>query len=340
MKRINYFTAAIIGPALLLASCSGSKEDEKAGQKQDEATLIKVENVRIQQVPQIAEYTATVEPYKKNQISSSMPNRIKKIYVEVGDNVRAGQKLVELDAANQAQQKLQLDNLEVEYKRMRELFAVGGASQQQVDQLRTQYEAAKTAYTNLVENTILVSPVNGVVTARNYDDGDMTGANPILTVMQIQPVKVLVNISESDFSKVHVGMPVNIKLDVFGEEEFKGKVSLIHPTIDAATRTFVAEINIPNANSRIRPGMFARVVLDFGIANHVVVPDRSIVKRTGSGDRYVYVFKDGKVSYNKVELGRRMDDTYEVISGVDDNAQVVVAGQSSLSDGASVRVEK
>ena len=158
--------------------------------------------------------------------------------------------------------------------------------------------------------------------------------------MQIQPVKVLVNISESDFSKVHVGMPVNIKLDVFGEEEFKGKVSLIHPTIDAATRTFVAEINIPNANSRIRPGMFARVVLDFGIANHVVVPDRSIVKRTGSGDRYVYVFKDGKVSYNKVELGRRMDDTYEVISGVDDNAQVVVAGQSSLSDGASVRVEK
>ena len=76
----------------------------------------------------------------------------------------------------------------------------------------------------------------------------------------------------------------------------------------------------------------------FGTLRHVVVPDQAIVKRAGSGDRYVYVYKDGKVSYNKVELGRRMGTEYELISGVEDNSQVVVAGQTRLADGVEVAV--
>ena len=220
---------------------------------------------------------------------------------------------------------------------MKELFAVGGASQQQVDQMRTQYETAKTSYENLDENTVLVSPTNGVVTARNYDNGDLaTGA--ILTVMQIQPVKVEVNISESDFTKVKLGMPVDVNVEVYGDEVFKGKVSLIHPTIDPATRTFVTEINIPNGDNRIRPGMFARVNIDFGNVNRVVVPDQAVVKRSGSGDRFVYVYKDGKVSFNQVQLGRHMDTSYELISGVENGSEVVIAGQSRLKDGVPVKV--
>lgn len=89
---------------------------------------------------------------------------------------------------------------------------------------------------------------------------------------------------------------------------------MIHPTVDATTRTFVTEINIPNTDSRIRPGMFARVNIDFGDVDRVVVPDQAVVKRSGSGDRFVYVYKDGKVSFNQVQLGRHMDKTYELIS--------------------------
>jgi len=85
--------------------------------------------------------------------------------------------------------------------------------------------------------------------------------------------------------------------------------------------------------------MFARVTMNFGTQNHVVAPDLSIIKQAGSGDRYIYVYKDGKVSYNKVLLGRRMDDKYEIISGVSDGDQVVVAGQSRLTNGAEVSVE-
>ena len=336
MKKEHLIGMLAACSALLFVACSGEKENTEQAEEET-VQLVKVARVTEQAVPQVVSYTATIEPYKRNLISSSLPNRIKKIYVEVGDHVKAGQKLVDLDRANLAQQKLQLDNLELEYNRVKELFAVGGASQQQVDQMRTQYETAKTSYENLDENTVLVRPTNGVVTARNYDNGDLaTGA--ILTVMQIQPVKVEVNISESDFTKVKLGMPVDVNVEVYGDEVFKGKVSLIHPTIDPATRTFVTEINIPNGDNRIRPGMFARVNIDFGNVNRVVVPDQAVVKRSGSGDRFVYVYKDGKVSFNQVQLGRHMDTSYELISGVENGSEVVIAGQSRLKDGVPVKV--
>ena len=91
-----------------------------------------------------------------------------------------------------------------------------------------------------------------------------------------------------------------------------GTINLIYPTIDATTRTFQVEIRLDNKDQRVRPGMFARATLNFGTAENVVVPDLAIVKQAGSGDRYVFVYKDGKVSYNKVELGRRMGTEYEL----------------------------
>ena len=139
----------------------------------------------------------------------------------------------------------------------------------------------------------------------------MTGATPILTIEQLRPVKVLVNISEGDFTKVHKGMKAGIKLDVYGDELFTGTVALIHPTIDPATRTFTIEIDINNNDERIRPGMFARVIMNYGTANHVVVPDRAVVKQTGSGNRFVYTYKDGIITFNKVELGQRINNAYD-----------------------------
>ena len=259
MKKSIPFTIAAIA-SIFLYACSGEKTEQK---QEDTIEPVKIETVTVQSVPQIMTYTATVQPDKRNAISSSMPNRIKKLYVEIGDRVHKGQPLVELDAANITQQKVQLDNIELEYNRTRELVAVGGASQQQLDQIRTQYEATKSAYDNLLENTTLLCPVNGVVTARNYDEGDMA-SGAILTVMQINPVKIVINVSEQEFPKVKLGMPIDIKLDVYGDELFHGKVSLIYPTINEATRTFGVEVEIPNNDQRIRPGMFAVLLLIMG----------------------------------------------------------------------------
>lgn len=246
-----------------------------------------------------------------------------------------------MDANNLKQAKVQLENQEVEFNRIDELYKVGGASKSAWDAQKTQLDISRESFNNLQENTQLVSPISGIITARNYDNGDMySGGDPIFTVEQIRPVKLFVNVSESYFTYVKKGNEVDIKLDVYGDEVFKGKVSLVYPTIDAATRTFPVEIKIANADERVRPGMFARATMNFGTLNHVVAPDQAIVKQSGSGDRYIYVYKNGKVSYQKVELGRRMGNKYEIVSGVDNGDQVVITGQNRLTNGMEVEIDK
>ena len=321
---------------LFRSSCTSEKKQEV---KVDEKPLVRLETVKTQEVEQIQEFTATVEANVVNNIVPSMSLRINDILVEVGDHVRKGQVLAQMDKTNLLQSQTQLENIQLEYDRAFELYKVGGASKQSLDAQKTQLDVAKTAYENLKENTGLVSPINGIVTARNYDSGDMIGGEPVVTIEQMSPVKLLVNVSESFYTRVRKGMDVNVKVEVYGDEIFHGKVSLIYPTVDPQTRTFPVEIKLPNKDLKVRPGMFARVTMNFGTQNHVVAPDLSIIKQAGSGDRYIYVYKDGKVSYNKVLLGRRMDDKYEIISGVSDGDQVVVAGQSRLTNGTEVSVE-
>ncbi len=326
--------------AAFFTACSGSKE-QKETVIVEEKPRVKIASVTAQPVEQTQDYTATVEAEAKNNIQPSSAVRIDDIYVEVGDRVRKGQKLVQMDTANLRQMKLQLENKQTEFNRTDELYKIGGASKSEWDAQKMALDVQQTAYNNLLENTTLVSPIDGIITARNYDNGDMyTGSAPVLVVEQISPVKLMINVSEGYFTQVKKGEDVDVKLDVYGDEVFKGKVNLVYPTIDAATRTFPVEIRLDNKDQRVRPGMFARVTVSFGTETNVVVPDLSIVKQAGAGDRYVYVYHDnGTVTYNKVELGKRMGENYELKSGVPNNAKVVIAGQSRLLNGMEVEVE-
>ncbi len=342
--------------AAVLASCSGSKEKaEEETKKEEVVPIVQVETVTARNVEQIGTYTATVDPQIINNISSNMPNRIKQILVDEGQRVSAGQRVVVLDDVNTFSYETQvnnakanLKNVEVNYNRALELFKIGGGTKQQVDAMEIQLINARNAVAqaeralrNARENTVLTSPISGVVTARNYDPGDMTGNLPILTVARVQPVKIVINVTESELPKVRKGMPANITFDTYGDEVFHGTVTTVMPTVDAATRTFGVEITLPNADNKVLPGMFGRVMLNLGSAEHVVVPDKAVVKQQGSGNQYVYVLNsDGTVSYNQVELGRRLGSEYEIVSGVESGAQVVTTGQAKLANGLKVQTKK
>ena len=328
---------------LIMASC-GQKKTETATQaplvNPDAKPLVKLAKVVEEPVAQIQVYSATIVGEIKNNIAPATPARISKINVEVGDKVRKGQVLVHMDETTLSQQEMQLKNLETEFNRIDQLYKVGGVSKSEWDNVNLQLEVARKSFQTLRENTKLESPIDGVVTARNYDNGDLYGGQPILVVQKIAPVKLTINVSEQYYSKVKKGDEVTIELDAYPEETFTGKVSLIYPTVDAMTHTFPVEINVANQDLKLRPGMFARATLNLGTLNHVVVPDLAIEKRAGSGDRFVYVYNNGKVAYSKVELGQRLGDRYELISGVANGAQVVIAGQAKLADGKEVEVEK
>lgn len=324
-----------------LSSCSKENEAASAEPEAEELPVIETSVAEVRDVEQTKSYTANIEAFNSNNISPATMNRIKGITVDVGDHVRRGQTVVTLDNSSAVQLKVNLDQIKRELDRANQLLQIGSGTQAAVDQLKAQYDAAQAQYNNVVENTMLTAPVSGVVTARNYDPGDMTGSLPVLTVGQITPnVKVIINVAEIDRAEVKTGMPVSVTLDAFPEDTIDARISRIYPAVDPSSRTFQAEVQIPNAGEKIFPGMFARVKLNHGSKSHVVVPDRAIVKQTGSGNRYVYVFKDGKVSFRKVELGRRLDDAYELLSGIADGDSVVISGQSRLSDGAAASLKK
>ena len=337
MKRNNVLKIMPLAALLFLASCGG---ETTKNETQTEAVkkTVKVEEVRLTPVDQLSSFTASVEANTVNNIAPAMGGRIRSIHVDVGSRVGRGQTVVTMDAANYTQQQTQLATLKRDYERYLELYNVGGISKQQLDQLKAQLDVAQTALNNLGENTRLISPISGVVTARNYDPGDMAAGQPILTIENINPVKVVINISESFYSQVVKGMPATVEVDALSGETFQGKVSLIHPTLNPVSHTFPVEVEVNNADQRLRPGMFSRVTMNFGTNDRPLVADMAVLKQTGSNDRYVFVEKDGKAVYTLVQLGTRIGDKFEIVSGLNTGDRVITQGNVGLIDGTEVQV--
>ena len=343
MKMNSIIKMLLVGGVFVASiACQSKKSAETAAPVEVAKPKVTTEVVNMQAVNQQSIFTGNVEGYTINNITPQQARRISRLLVDVGDRVYAGQKLAEMDNSALAQAKAQFENNKANFERSDELYKFGGESKANWEAVKTAYEVSKSTYENMLENTTLLSPISGVVTARNYDNGDMVGGQPIFVVQRINPVKVFINVSESLYSHIKKGMNVDVTFDALPEKKFVGKVSRLTPSIDPQTRTFEVEITVANGKEQIKPGMYARVTMNYGTRKSVVVPDQSVVKMLGSGDRYIYVYKaDGTVSYQKVELGRRMGDKYEILSGVADGDEVVTSGQVALKDGIAVeRVEK
>lgn len=342
---MKYFKISIltIAAALMMTAC-GSKDNSTTttGQTAEKAApVVSVVTAQAEDVDVTNTFTSNVEPYATNNIVSQTAGRIVSIRAEVGDKVRKGQVLASMDDVNLAKTRLQYVNDSTELGRLTELYKIGAVSQADYDMAKLALNVTKKTYENLAENTYLRSPINGVVTARNYDKGDMYSmAQPIFVVEQITPVKMLVNVSESLFTQVHKGMEFDITVDAYPNAVFKGTVNLLYPTVSATTHTFPVEVICQNTDQRLRPGMFARVTATFGTNHSVVVPDVAVVKQQGSGEHFIYVLNaDNTVTYTKVELGRRLGSRYEILSGINEGDRIVTEGQVRLKNGVSVTVK-
>lgn len=334
MKKTTSLLTLALAAVCLVSSCSGKKETKT----ENKVINVKIATATRASVEDQAEFTGSLEADKKNVITPSVMGRIKSIHADVGDFVKAGQTLVQMDDAQLSQAKMQLNNLQTEYQRTLDLYKAGSLSKQQLDKMQTQLDVAKTQYANLAENTRLISPISGLVAERNYDNGDMYSGKPILSIVQINPVRIKVNMSEEYYPRVRKGISASISLDLLPGKTFNGKVDIIAPTINTSTRTFLVELNVSNAHQLLRPGMFARVNFNFGKSSQIIVPDQAIVRQMGTNQKYIYVLNGDKVSYKEVTLGRRIGDRYVVQSGIAEGDQVVISGQTRLLDGTQVKV--
>ena len=344
MKYIKLSIIALAVAALMTACGQKDKANTATPTGQDTqkaAPVVSVITAQAEDVEITNTFTSNIEPFATNNIVSQTAGRIVSINAEVGQKVSKGQLLAKMDDVNLAKTRMQYVNDSTELVRLTELYNIGAVAQADYDMAKLALNITKKTYNNLAENTYLRSPINGVVTARNYDKGDMYSmALPIFVVQQIQPVKMLINVSESLFTDISKNMEFDITVESYPGETFKGKVNLIYPTISATTHTFPVEVICQNADQRLRPGMFARVTANFGTNHHVVVPDVAVVKQQGSGEHFIYVLQpDNTVRYQLVEVGKRLGNRYEIISGINEGDKIVTEGQIRLKDGVSVTVK-
>lgn len=332
---------AVSAAAVLVVSCgnNSSKKTEEAAAQEEQVLKVETATATMQDVEQEESYSSTVEANVTNNIAPQSSNRIQKINVDVGSFVTKGQILAEMDRVSYEQARLKLVNDSTELSRTRELFLQGGVSQSDYEAMELSYNVSKTSLKNLEENTVLRAPVSGVISARNYDRGDMYSmGNPIFVLEQITPVKMLVGISEADYTRVKKGDAVSITAEAFPGRTFTGHINKIYPTLDASSHTFSAEVIVPNTDRALRPGMYVKVTVNFGVNHSVVIPDNAVVKQQGSGQRMVYIVNGNTVKCVVVTLGKHFGDSYEVLEGVSEGDVVATRGSSSLKDGSKIEV--
>lgn len=337
---MNNKLVAVLAAVASLCACSGGGKNQNAAVEEEKTPVVSVVKASRQIVPQEEVYSSNIQANVVNNIAPQTSNRIVKLNVEVGDFVSEGQVLAEMDKASLQQAELKLKNDEAELERVKALLAEGGISQSDYDALELAFRVSKTSYQNLLDNTVLKAPVSGVVSARNYDRGDMYSmSSPIYVVQQITPVKILIGVSEVDYTKVQKGDKVTLTVDAIPGKTFSGSVARLYPVINPASHTFDVEVQIPNKDRLLRPGMYARVTVNMGDNNSVVVPDAAVVKQQGSGQRLVYVLDaDNCVDIRIVTVGRHFGTSYEILSGLEEGDVVVTGGQAALKSGIKVEV--
>ena len=341
MNRISRIFVLLMAMTLV-AACGGKKEEHQATTTKKETEKVKVQTLEKERIAKQLELSTTLEGYETMNISPSITGHIEHIYVEVGSRVSKGSPLVRMDQTQFNTTRINLASLKVELDRVAELKAAGNISQQVYDQTKAQYDQLVETERFQNENTFVKAQFNGVVSAKNYEDGEMYTGAPILTLTQISRLKAIINIPETYFPLVKQGMKVDVYSDIYPDKSFPATIEIVYPTIDPTSHTFQAKLNIPNSGEKIRPGMFVRTTVSLGEIDAIVVPYQSVLKLTGSNDRYVFTNQEGTAHRVAVTLGQRFDDRIEIIpvtpGELKEGDQLVVTGQARLVEGAKLEI--
>ena len=350
MKTIK-FALLILVAGTFITACDmqppGAAANTESAAPEVKASPVKVMDLSFQEIAITQNITSTVIAYEETYLSPALSGRIRSVKVEVNDHVKKGQLLVEMDRTQLEQTKLQYHQLKTDLARMDTLLRYGSITEQAYDQLNAQVETTELILENLEENTLLRAPYSGVITGKYYNDGELYSPTPntpvgkaaLISMIQVDPVKVMVNLSEKYLPLVKVGMAATVTTDVYPKEIFSGIVSRIHPTVNAASRTFVAEVKVPNRQDKLTPGMFARVSLKLGEGEALIVPAIAVMQQAGTNQRYIMLHENGSAKKVNVQIINRHDDQLEISSPeIKGGEQLIYAGQTRLEDGAPLNL--
>ena len=333
MKRVFIYSLA----ALMLIGCG--KKTETTTVEQERVEQVRTTVLHYQEIQREISLSTNLQGYLTLNVAPSVTGKIEHIYCEVGDRKTKGQDLVRMDQTQYKTTKITLGNLEVEKNRIENLLRTGSATQQQYDQILTQYNSTKEQLEFLQANTYVKAPFSGVISAKNYEDGELYGGQPILVLTQLDKLKALVAVPETYFPRFKEGMKLQLTSEIYPEKVFTATVEVVYPTIDATTHTFQVKIVVPNGQHLLRPGMYVTTTIGLGKAKVLVAPYQAVEKLVGANDRYVFINDNGRAKRVAVELGQRFDQNIEIIAPeIVEGVELVTVGQHKLVDGVKINV--
>lgn len=366
---IKIFSTLLV--IVFLIGCSGKKAEETTETAPISVKTLEVTNQDIQGV---LGFFGNIEGSQAVKVYSTIPNRVTKIYVNVGDEVKNGQVLATVNAdkisegVTQAEAGLeaatvQYNIAEAEFKRVQKLFDENVVSQSHYDGVKAQRDAAKSAVKqseavlstakSQYQDTRITAPISGIISVKNYELGDMAAPQfPFFEVVEMDPVKVSINVIERYLGMIKPGQTATIAVNSYPNEVFTGTVSIVSPTLDAFTRTASAELIFNNPELKLKPGMFANVEVITEEKHDVpVIPYYAIIEKTAidysSGtistsnvlvEKSVFTIKDGLALKKLIRTGIEHDNQVEVLSGLEPGETLVIQGQHILLDSSLVKI--
>lgn len=332
MKKVIIFSLA----ALMVVGCS---KKQTASLDYERVEQVRTLVLQPHEIEREISVSTNLQGYLTQNVAPSLTGKIEHIYCEVGDKVIAGQDLVRMDQTQYKTTKFSFQNITTEKTRIEQLFRTGSATQQQLDQIETQYISTKEQLDFLEKNTYVKAPFAGVIAAKTYEDGELYSGQPILVLTQIDKLKALVAIPESYFPQFKEGMKLTLTSEIYPDQVFPATVEVVYPTIDATSHTFQVKIVVPNGKQLLRPGMYVTTTIGLGKTNAIVAPYQAVEKLVGANDRYVFLNENGVAKRVAVTLGQRFDQDIEIIAPeIVPGVEMVVVGQHKLIDGIKLNV--
>lgn len=329
-------TVLVFVISAFIASCGANKD---AQQDEERVEIVKVSPLVKQKVSREIELSTTLQGYETMKIAPSVTGTIEHIYVEVGSRVNPGDLLVRMDQSQLNTTKLAFTNTGIEFERVKSLRETGTISQQAYDQAKLAYDQTKENLDFLTANTFVKASFRGVVSAKNYEDGELYNGTPILELTQIHQLKALISIPESYIPNIREGMELTVASDVYPNQEFKAVIEIVYPTIDPNTHTFQVKLKMTNNDNKLRPGMYVRTTLKLGEVDGIMVPYQAVLKLTGSNERYVFINDGGVAKRVRVTMGKRFNELIEIFSDeLKEGDELVTVGQAKLIDGIKLNV--
>ena len=325
--------------SMMLVGCK--KQDAAIVTEEEQAAEpVEVTVLQSREIQREISLSSNLQGYETVNIAPSLTGKIEHIYTEVGTRVRKGDSLVRMDQQQYNTTKLVYSNLLVEMKRVEGLIQTGSVSQQTYDQTKLQLDQTKESLDFLTKNTFVRAPFSGVISAKNYEDGELYSGQPILVLTQIDRLKALIAIPESYIPQVKTGMKLTLRSDVYPDKEFPATIEIVYPTVDATSHTFQAKVVMQNNGGLLRPGMYVTANLALGTEAVITAPYSAVLKLIGANDSYVFVNDNGVARRVTVEMGQRFGDDVEIFGeGIEPGLELVTKGEARLIDGVKLDVK-